>query len=302
MDSLIAYATLKGVNRIYLGAYDNLDPLLDFDLAQNFLPQMNTFLQKAAVAGIEVEALLGDTSWGDPYDPLLPDSIPYKYNYRFPRKLIQDSINASEALIDGGMAGLAGIHLDVEYWASAAYSGGDAATRAEIEQNFLQLLTDAGAMSSLAGIRLAVDLPFWLDTPFASERPTQLADAIALADSVTIMSYFDEHQVIFDQSDGELTLADSLGVEILLGALTKPLDPPEINDWNTFFDENEFIMEKELSLTTGMVGDAEYGEFSGFAVFEYATYSTMPVPEPSAVALLAAPLAGVLFSIARKRR
>ena len=139
-----------------------------------------------------------------------------------------------------------------------------------------------------------------MDISGETQRPTQLSDAMDRVDSVTIMSYRDNASDVFNFSEGELGLADGKGLEILLAALTMPPNG-DINDWNTYFDENQFLMEIELGLVTGMIGDAGYDTFAGFGIYHYETYATMPVPEPGTIALAVTSLSA-LAAFFRKRK
>jgi len=222
--------------------------------------------------------------------------------------------------VQGG-AGFSGIHLDMEYWAfwedyganlksqyqqaKELLQGGDPAglaTMVEIEENYLALLEDINQLIADAGadMRLAVDLPTWMETD--SARATQLADIFALIDSATIMSYVDEASTIFNLSEEELALADAMGLEILLSALTMPVDGVDIFDWSTYADENQVLMELELALAAGLIDEAEFATFAGYAIYHYDTYSAMAVPEPSTLVLVLAPLMALGATAARRMR
>ncbi|MFH1550176.1 MAG: PEP-CTERM sorting domain-containing protein [Planctomycetota bacterium] len=321
MDALINFAVAGGVNRLYLATYPYLEPPADPALPWEFRPQLPTFLQKAAAADIEVEALFGAITWADPYnvpadpnnhsDPDWPD---YYWNYVWPRKLMTDVIATNAGYESGGGTGFAGIHLDLEYWAywkdfgaaekseyQLAKEANDIATMTEIEENYIAFLNDVHAMTDPAGLRLAIDLPTWMDISGETQRPTQLSDAMDEVDSVNILSYRDIALDVFNISEGELALADAKDLEILLAALTMPPDGTDIKDWNTYFDESQFLMEIELGLTSGMIGDAGYDTFAGFGIYHYETYATMPVPEPGTVTLALISLSA-LAAFFRKRK
>jgi len=115
------------------------------------------------------------------------------------------------------------------------------------------------------------------------------------------MSYRDIALDVFNISEGELAVADDKDLEILLAALTMPPNGTDINGWNTYFDESQFLMEVELGLATGMIDDAGYDTFAGFGIYHYETYATMPVPEPGTVALAVISLSA-LATFFRKRK
>jgi hypothetical protein len=260
------------------------------DSVWEFKPELLTFFGRAEAAGIEVDALLGDNIWADSNDP-------EETSYKFPRNLISDVLTANGAYEGEGGTGFGGIHLDLEYWTSAAYTGGTAAEKQQIEQNYLDLLTDVWAMTDAFGKSLNVDLAHWLDT--GSARGTQLSDIMNIVDEATIMAYFDTDDAIFGASDDEMAMAAGKGVPIYIGVLTLPAGG-DINAWNTFGGQDESEMYAELNLTEAMISGAEYNTFDGFAIYDYTNYVQMVVPEPATLGMACAGLFSIA-AVARRR-
>ncbi len=116
------------------------------------------------------------------------------------------------------------------------------------------------------------------------------------------MTYRDEASWIFELSEDELALADGMemDLEILLAALTMPVDGVDVFPWSTFADENKVLMEIELAAASGMV--AEFDTFAGYGIYHYETYSNMAVPEPSTLALALMPLMALGTAAGRRLR
>jgi len=289
MDVLLDFAQDKGIGRIFLATY----PFLEMpDSNWVFKPELLTFFGKAATAGITVDALLGDSIWADSNDP-------EETSYQFPRTLISDLLTANGAYEGEGGTGFGGIHLDLEYWTSAAYTGGTTAEKQQIEQNYLALLAETWVMTDAFEKSLNVDLAHWLDT--GSARETQLSDIMDIVDEATILAYFDTHDAIFSASDDEMAMAAGKELPIYVGVLTLPVGG-DIHAWNTFAGQDESEMYAELNLTEAMISGAEYNTFEGFAIYDYTNYVQMVVPEPATLGMACAGLMGLAGIVRRRMR
>jgi len=294
MRDLLDFATAKGINRVYMATYPFMEISYDGGYHREFTAEMQMFLGLAAGYDIEIEALFGATNWANPSDQMDPYSV-----YNWSRTLMEHFVEADKALKDAGEAGFSALHLDMEYWADGAYTGGTNAEKEEIEANYVELLDDIGLIIDDAGsdLNLAADLAASLDD--ISKRDNQLLDIFNALDSVNIMTYRDTSEMIFGSGVNELGLADALDLEILLSALTMA-PGVDVMPWSTFFDENEVIMERELAEVTAMAGVGEFDRFAGFGIYHYETYMNMQIPEPATILSLVVSL-GAIAGVCRRK-
>lgn len=148
--------------------------------------QYQALLADAQAAGIRVDALSGDPSWATDGGVGVTDFV--------------QAVQAYNAV--NPQAPFRGVHLDIEPWASSAWTTNQAGT----VTGYLAALRTATSLAHAAGMTTEADITTWLNTIAVPGSAQDLAQAVqSEVDRVTIMSYQPSAASQFAYAQAELT-------------------------------------------------------------------------------------------------
>jgi hypothetical protein len=215
------------------------------------------FLDLCKERGIEVYALAGNPQW-------LED------DYREEVAARIESIVEFNARSQRGGGGFAGIKLDVEPHALPEWK--DERRRQALAWDYLDMLDYVRALMGPAGadLRLAADVSYrYADVPVGQGDGT-LVDAVCdRVDEFTIMAYLTDPQQVVAVCTPLLEAAAERGVEVEVGVETTPGEAQSV----TFAGRSpsELVLALD-SIYEQLMG---FGNFTGFAIHDYESYSRL---------------------------
>ena len=211
------------------------------------LAQLTELSQRAAAAGIRVDALGGDPTWVDNQTWVVENWL-------------------KPALATGLFTG---IHVDIEAYTTPAWQ----TQRATVVKKWLatldKLRTAAGATP------LEADIPFWLGE-IPANGSTLDREVIRRTSGVTVMAY----RNLADGPDGTIALARTaveagaaLGRPVRVGQETTYVGSDPTETKQTFYGQTRTQMEAELGKVTGAFAGST--SFAGLAIHDAAGYAAM---------------------------
>jgi hypothetical protein len=194
---LVSFAVSHGVGELFVSAPPG------FSTSQ--APRYSDLLNRAAAAGITVDALSGDPSW-----VTNPD---------------QAVAWAHEVV---NFHSFAGLHLDVEPYALSSWNTDQSGTIA----SYLSML--ARVKAAAASYRLEADIPFWFNT-IPSGNTSLDVSVFDIVDAATLMTY----RNVANGSDGIIALGlpefddgAALGKRVRLAVETNASSPAKVTFWH----------------------------------------------------------------------
>ena len=211
--SYLNFALEQGVNEIYL-------------YASAFSDRTSAFLSKAAAHDVKVFWLAGKYEWIDDPTSLYGKMAEYR------------------AFQQAAEYKFAGVHFDIE-----PHQHPDFDTERERLISAFVTLT-ANLHRDFPEEFIEYDIPFWLDDEIEmnGERKPAYAFVIDNASRVTVMSYRDSADKIYDCAKEEVLYAESIGKTLNLGVETG-----ENEDIVTFFEEGAEYMYAQLDALRQMI-------------------------------------------------
>ena len=242
----------RHVNEIYLCC-----PSLVRGDAESATETLRTFIASAGERGIRVALLDGDVSWIQAGSTGLDRTFAAFTNY-------QARVEPDERFY--------GLHLDIEphqedgYWSHEA----DALSR------YWTLVSGTIAPQVRAtGYRLEFDTPFWWDEKTVSvgkNRNANLAELMSgVADTVTLMSYRDTAQAIYNCGAGEVPMSIASGGKLVFGVETYSLE----GDYVSFMEESQQIMFEELDKLRAILRETHPEGTFGIAIHDVGHWETL---------------------------
>jgi hypothetical protein len=211
------------------------------------LAQLTELSQRAAAAGIRVDALGGDPTWVDNQTWVVENWL-------------------KPALATGLFTG---VHADIEPYTTSAWQ----TQRATVVKKWLatldKLRTAAGATP------LEADIPFWLNE-IPANGSTLDREIIRRTSGVTVMAY----RNLADGPDGTIALAatavsagSALGRPVRIGQETNYLGSTPTETKQTFYGQTSTQMEVELAKVTDAFSSSS--AFAGLAIHDATGYAAM---------------------------
>lgn len=214
-NSYIDFASQNNINQIY---YCN----------SSFEETTAQFIMQAKNKNIKVFWLAGEYQWLEDNSNLILKINNYiNFNSQFPNSKF------------------CGIHLDIEPHQHPDFK----TNRSQLIFNLINLANTLKLR--FPKINFNYDIPFWLDDELTFNNQTKPAYAhlIDIADQITIMSYRDTAQKIYDVSSQEIAYAKSINKTLVLGVETKSNEGDNVS----FMEEGKQIMQTELNILKEML-------------------------------------------------
>ncbi|QGN58200.1 hypothetical protein [Nostocoides sp. HKS02] len=236
----VALASSQGITELYAAVPPHVD-------SSPQLAQLRDLSQRAAAAGIRVDALGGDPTWID-----------------------NQSWAVDSWLRPAIATGLfAGVHVDIEPYTTSAWT----TSQAKVVKKWLATLdtlrTAAGATPMQA------DIPFWLDQ-VSVNGSTLDSEIIRRTSGVTVMAY----RNTAGGADGSIALSahavhagELLGRPVRIGAETDYLGTDPAAAKQTFYGSTRTAMEAQLSALAGAYAGST--AYAGLAIHDAAGYAAM---------------------------
>ena len=217
---------------------------------------VRAFVRQARSRGIRVAALTGEVTWINPGNNGFQAYVDKVKEY-------QAAASAEERFY--------GMHLDVEPHQHSSFSS----RRATVMQWFADfMLKKAAPAASAAGMLLEWDIPFWLaDTVKDAEgKSVDLLELMAkTCDTLTVMSYRDTVEGMYDISVEEIAAAQKYGCKIVLGAECASSEGDQVS----YQEEGKAVMTAELNkLAKRLEADVSSGNY-GLAVHHITTWYSL---------------------------
>lgn len=213
-DSYLDFAAEHGVREIYY-------------YTSSFTEKTETFLRKADEKDIAVYWLNGKYEWIEDSAPLLEKMQEY---LAFQRESAYP---------------FAGVHLDIEPHQHPEFDE-------KWEELILGLVALARTLDrTYPDVSFGYDIPFWLHDEISADGETKPAYAfmIDIADEVTLMSYRDDADAIYDVAKEEIGYAISAGKTLCLGVETGENE----DDIVTFYEEGAAYLSDQLAALREML-------------------------------------------------
>lgn len=183
-------------------------------------PRLGRVIRALTTAGARVWALDGDPAYALPA------------NHNGVLRTIQRVVSYNRAAPPEER--FEGVHYDVEPYLVPGFQG---PRRGEILDGWVRLVSDMARVAHDGGLKVGVDIPFWLDAPDeeTGEPLTAVLDGrsapvlehlLGAVDQLAIMDYRtrpDGPDGIVAHAWGEMEAAEAAGVNVLLGLETGPL-------------------------------------------------------------------------------
>lgn len=206
-DSYLDFAQQQGVTEIYY-------------CSSKFNNQTESFIDKANKKGIQVFWLAGEYQWIFNYDKVknkIEEYNSYQQSYKSVFK---------------------GIHFDIEPHQHPEFHS----KRNEIISKFVELCYQI--KTDYPSLYVEYDIPFWLNDEIIIKGQTKPAyqAVIDCASRVTVMSYRDTSQAIYDVAKDEMEYAVKQGKTINFGVETKSSEGDNVS----FMEEGKNAMMREI--------------------------------------------------------
>lgn len=219
-DTYLDFAEENGVNEIYY-------------YTSSFTEKTSDFISKANSKGIKVYWLTGRYQWIEDMSGLT------------------ELLDQYSAFQRQGGSTFAGIHFDIEPHQHPQFEE----RREELLSDFVNLVCDI--RDSQPEEFIEYDIPVWLDDKVTLNGATKpvYAHIIDIASRVTLMSYRDSCQSIYDCAEDEIAYAKSVGKRLNLGVETGQSDE---GGFITFYEEGAQFMYSQLEELKKLV-PADFG-------------------------------------------
>jgi hypothetical protein len=239
-QATVDFAAAQGIDQLYAAVPPRVttSPQLD---------QLRQLSQRAAAAGIRVDALGGDPTWVDSQAWVVDNWL-------------------KPALATGLFTG---VHVDIEPYTTSAWQTKQAAVVKKWLATLDTLRTAAGATP------LEADIPFWLDQVPANGS-TLDREVMRCTAGVTVMAYRNEA----DGPDGTVALATpavqagaALGRSVRIGQETTYLGSDPTQAKQTFFGQTRTQMGSQLAAVDGAF--ATEPAYAGLTIHDAAGWAAM---------------------------
>ena len=207
----------KQINKVYL----QIDSDISTSVYQNFI-------EKAAVRGIKMHALAGESYW------ITENGTEHQSQFlNWVERYQQEATDAQRFF---------GIHLDIEPYDTNIWS-----TKQSLAiQSYQQLIIQANKKAQVLNLPLELDIPFWYDEiKYNTEYGKGILSEwlIKHSDGVTIMAYRDTSNEIIKIVKNEIEYAKRINKPVVIGVETmKSAEGDNIS----FSEEGEIYMNKQL--------------------------------------------------------
>lgn len=239
-QAVVSLAVAQGIGQLYAAVPPHVD-------TSPQLAQLRDLSQRAAAAGIRVDALGGDPTW-----------------------VTNQSWVVTNWLRPALATGLfTGVHVDIEPYATPAWT----TSQATVVKQWLSTLD---TLRTAAGVSpLEADIPFWLDQ-IKVNGSTLDAEIIRRTSGVTVMAYRNTAA----GTDGSIALSahevqagEQLGRPVRVGVETDYLGADPTQTKQTFYGFTRTAMETQLAqITAAYAGSTAY---AGLAIHDAAGYAAM---------------------------
>ncbi|MNO61158.1 hypothetical protein D3C76_517960 [compost metagenome] len=234
-DELISFMDHQGIEIVFLQISRNVSK-----------SSYTNFIKNASMHQIKVYAADGAPDWAlNSKLPKLTSFMTWINNY-------QNSVNADEKF--------SGIHVDIEPYLLPEWTNNFADLVAQWQSNIIYLSTEAQQMN----LPLNAALPFWMDkykTPDQNETISYWM--ISKLDSISLMTYRDKANTIFNLAQSELIEAELLNKKVYICVETKP---SREGNQVTFYEEGAAYMYTQLINVRSKA--SSYPSFAGIAVHD----------------------------------
>ncbi|CAH1199456.1 hypothetical protein PAECIP111890_01629 [Paenibacillus sp. JJ-223] len=258
-EALLAQSAKHNVNRLYV----SVDMNLKHEVYQSFIA-------KASNAGIAVEALGGDPSWG-------------VKGREGPMLALASWVSEYNASV-GPEERFAALHLDVKPYVLPAWKD-NPVPLIESWMNNMELLHER--VEQEGSLQVNVDLPFWLDSyTVAGHKTSEDTDNEPLSrwfmdrfDQITLLVYRDNAEGsngIIRLIEQEMNWAQDRNVSITVGVNTKPMPGEE---FTSFAGKGTARLEQVLSEVANSF--ANHASYAGTAVHDIVYWGQLDSSEPS---------------------
>ncbi len=250
-EKRLRWLAANHVNEIYLCC-----PSLVWGNREAATETLRSFVAAAGRRGIRVALLDGDVSWIQSGDTGFWRTFEAFTNY-------QARVESDERFY--------GLHLDIEphqeegYWSHEA----DALSR---YWNLVSATIAPQVRST--GHSLEFDTPFWWDekTVTVGNKKRNLAELVSsVADTVTLMSYRDTAQAIYNCGAGEVPMSLAVGNKLVFGVETYSLE----GDYVSFMEESQQIMFEELDKLRAILRENHPGGTFGVAIHDVGHWESL---------------------------
>ncbi|RRJ65802.1 hypothetical protein EHV15_24960 [Paenibacillus oralis] len=234
-SELLNFTKSQGVGIIYLQISTKVD-----------LASYRSFIRQASEMGIEVHALNGAPDWALAASrPKLDAFMKWINDY-------QQQAAPEEKL--------KGIHVDIEPYLLPIWKTDYDTLVTEWQDNVDALVRQSADLE----LPLSAALPFWLDNYKVPDSEQTLSSwMISRFESVTLMSYRDSAQAIYDTAKTEFAEGESMNKKIYTGVETKPSNE---GNFITFYEEGSQVLNEQLALLEQLGGTQT--SFGGIAVHD----------------------------------
>ena len=239
-QAVVSLAVNQGIGQLYAAVPPHVD-------TSPQLAQLRDLSQRAAAAGLRVDALGGDPTW-----------------------VTNQSWVVTNWLRPALATGLfTGVHVDIEPYTLSAWSTSQASVVKQWLATLDTLRTAAGTSP------LEADIPFWLDQITVNGSALD-AEVIRRTSGVTVMAY----RNTASGTDGSIALSahevqagQQLGRPVRVGVETDYLGADPTETKQTFYGFTRAAMETQLAqITTAYAGSTAY---AGLAIHDAAGYAAM---------------------------
>ncbi|MCM3698656.1 hypothetical protein [Paenibacillus macerans] len=234
-SELLNFTKSQGVGIIYLQISTKVD-----------LDSYRSFIRQASEMGIEVHALNGAPDWALATSrPKLDAFMKWINDY-------QQHAAPEEKL--------KGIHVDIEPYLLPIWKTDYDTLVTEWQGNVDELARQAADLE----LPLSAALPFWLDNYKVPDSEQTLSSwMISRFESVTLMSYRDSAQAIYNTAKTEFAEGESMNKKIYTGVETKPSTE---GNFITFYEEGSQVLNEQL-VQLEQLGETQTS-FGGIAVHD----------------------------------